>query len=96
MGLPIGILRVLDHSMEPILHENDYVLVNYWHCGKFRVGDIVVLKEPNSEVRIIKQIDRIRKGMLYVVGANKMHSKDSRNFGEIDKSRVVGKMLIKV
>ncbi len=95
MKLPIGILKVLDRSMEPLLYENDYVLVNYWH-GELKVGDIVVLKHPSLKIKIIKKISLINGENLYVTGINKAHSNDSRSFGEIGKKSVIGKMLFKV
>lgn len=94
IGLPIHIFRVQDKSMEPILHENDYIIVSSFF-GKLRVGDLIVLLHPKLQVKIIKKIAKIKENTIFVVGTNEALSDDSRSFGYIDAKNVVGKVLFK-
>ncbi|MCL5429915.1 MAG: nickel-type superoxide dismutase maturation protease [Candidatus Marsarchaeota archaeon] len=97
MGLnfPISILKVADISMEPAIRDGDYVFVN--RMSKiFRDGEVVVLKHPKSGMRLIKRIRGIKDNRFFVVGDNTDNSEDSRSFGAVDVSNVIGKVLLKV
>jgi len=47
--------------MKPILRDGDGLTVKPYGCGKRRVGDIVVFKDPESNQKIIHRIVSIRK-----------------------------------
>ncbi|MCA9938664.1 MAG: signal peptidase I [Anaerolineales bacterium] len=54
-----GRFRIEGHSMEPTLHEGEYVLINKlsYYLDEPQRGDIIVLKFPNDESRdFIKRI----------------------------------------
>ncbi len=95
MRAPISVFKIADRSMEPKLHEGDYVIVNKWH-GEPRIGDIVVLFHPQKRIPIIKRIMRMEDGLIYVSGDNRTVSQDSRHFGPIGVGNIIGKMLFKV
>ncbi len=95
VALPIKIFRVSDSSMEPSLHSGDYLIVNRWYRA-LKVGDIVVLRHPGKNISIVKRISTISGKLLFVVGDNSGSSEDSRSFGSLDKSSVIGKVIMKV
>ena len=81
--------------MEPELQEGDYVLVDLLYRN-VRLGDIVVLEHPTTGLNIIKQVGKISKNKVYVIGVNKRHSEDSRIFGYVNKNNIIGKMILKI
>lgn len=96
-------------SMSPALEENDTVIVFRWayglqppfihryivQWGKVRVGDVLILREPEHHTRVLKRCAVIdtdgRK--CYVLGDNSEKSRDSRHYGYIELSRVEGKVV---
>ncbi|MHB1830375.1 MAG: S26 family signal peptidase [Candidatus Micrarchaeaceae archaeon] len=93
--LPIRVFRAAGRSMEPAVKDGDY-LVLCTFCRKFRVGDIVVLKHPENGMEIVKRVERIDKGMIFVLGDNRDYSEDSRKFGEVPMTDVVGRMILRI
>ena len=88
-------------SMEPLCKEGDFVLLDKWSYMIYRpkIGDIVVLRHPAEQDRfILKYIMREKAneyGWLYwVEGLNKEESSDSRSFGWIPRSVIVGRAKI--
>jgi phage repressor protein C with HTH and peptisase S24 domain len=57
-----------------------------------RPGSIVVFTHQGREK--IKRIARMEKGRFFVVGDNPPGSTDSRDFGWIDRSQIVGKVIL--
>ncbi|MEK7451052.1 MAG: nickel-type superoxide dismutase maturation protease [Patescibacteria group bacterium] len=85
-------IKVLGHSMEPTLKQNQIVMVSSipYFFKKPKVGDIVVLKRQKY---IIKRIAAIKKEQIFVIGDNKKESRDSRHFGWIEKDNILGKVI---
>ncbi len=85
-------IRVIGHSMEPTLKQNQIVVVSSipYLFRKPKVGDIVVFKRQKY---IIKRITAIRKEQVFVIGDNKKDSRDSRSFGWINKNSILGKVI---
>lgn len=79
--------------MLPVLKPGQIVLVWCWFF-KPKVGDIVVIKHNNKE--IIKRIQKINVREYFIEGDNKQSSTDSRSFGPIDKSKIIGKVILVV
>lgn len=79
--------------MLPTLRPGQELLVFNWAYLFFqpRVGEMVVI-EYNGR-KIIKRIQRVHDHKYFVMGDNKTESTDSRNFGPIDESEIVGKVI---
>lgn len=73
--------------MHPSLKDGQIVIVKR-KIKKLRIGDIVMITNNGHE--LIKRIADISSGEVYVLGDNIMSSTDSRNFGWIKLSDVVG------
>lgn len=80
--------RVSGDSMEPSFHNGQWLIVN--RIGQPKVGDVVVFRFRRTELlkRIIRPVD----GGWWMEGDNKDHSTDSRSFGPVPKSAIVGKV----
>jgi nickel-type superoxide dismutase maturation protease len=95
MSFPIALFRVKDRSMEPALHQNDFLIVNCWF-RRLKVNEIVVLRHPSTTIKIVKRVSALSDNLVFVSGDNKEESEDSRSFGGVDKQRIVGKVLLSV
>ena len=76
--------------MLPALRPGGIVLASGWHTP-FKAGDIVVAWHNGLEK--IKRIEATRNAQVYLVGDNPAHSTDSRAFGWLDKTYLVGKVV---
>ena len=76
--------------MLPTLKPGQDVLVWCWFINP-KVGDIVVVNHDGKEMvkRIRLSVDR----HIVVMGDNERESTDSRNFGPIERSKIVGKVI---
>ncbi|MBI2086539.1 S26 family signal peptidase [Candidatus Daviesbacteria bacterium] len=79
--------------MLPFLNAGQEVLVWGWFC-KPKVGDIVVIGKNGKDM--IKRIQKVSGRKYFVEGDNKRESTDSRSFGPIDKSEIIGKVVFVV
>ena len=91
----LQIIKVTGHSLDPLYHHGDFVLVSQipmlWQG--IRPGDVVVFQHPRLG-RLIKLVERLEDGgsSLYVVGLD-ANSSDSRIFDAIPRDRVEGKVI---
>ncbi len=86
----IGFYKVTGKSMEPSFREGDYVLVN--RLSRMKAEDVVVLEHPKTKQLVLKRVLKRRKDKLFVIGDNSSHSSDSRSFGWVGISRIIGKV----
>lgn len=88
------LLKVSGLSLWPQYDDGDYVLVAPPAlAGGIRRGDIVVFHRPDNRCTTIKQVDQILPdSMLFVLGTHE-HSVDSRHFGPIARSTLLGKVV---
>lgn len=86
----IYLRRVYGASMLPALKQGNIVLAV--KKRKFKIDDIVILKINNKEV--IKRIKKIKNSQVFLEGDNKEQSTDSREWGYIKKSKILGKVRI--
>lgn len=89
MKPPISKFKVYGNSMFPTLKEGQEVLTFNWM--KSKIGDVVVIKHENKEM--VKRIEKMEKNKFFVLGDNKKESTDSRHFGPIDQSQILGKVI---
>lgn len=83
-------------SMHPTLKSGDRVLVA--KNSTIGVGDIVVTHHPfKTSVKIVKRVSSIETdGKISVIGDNPNESSDSRGFGSINRSDVIGKVVARL
>lgn len=84
-------VAVAGHSMEPALREGDWLFV-LPPRRQPRVGEVVVLRDPRDSTRLLlKRVAAVRDGEVTVMGDRRDHSTDSRYFGDVPLSDVVGR-----
>jgi nickel-type superoxide dismutase maturation protease len=78
-------------SMRPSLDPGDRVLVL---ALRARVGDVVAVRDPRDERRtLIKRVRSIDGDDIEIVGDNSDASTDSRTFGPVPRSHVLGRVV---
>ena len=91
----LNLLKVTGSSLSPSYQEGDFVVVTKipLFLLHLKPGDTLVFRHPDYGT-LIKQIDRLipEKGEIYVVGTNEF-SVDSRRFGSITKTDIIGKVI---
>jgi len=80
--------------MQPALRPGDRILVATWATP--RIGDMVVLRDPEwTSTYTVKRIVAARDGSYEVRGDNVNVSRDSRVFGAVPRSLVVGRVIFR-
>lgn len=87
---PISRFTVSGNSMSPSLKEGQDILSVNWFVNP-KVGDIVVIKYDGKEM--VKRVEKIENGQIFVEGDNKQESTDSRDFGSVSKDKIIGKVI---
>jgi nickel-type superoxide dismutase maturation protease len=88
----VGIAKVQGYSMVPTLVPNDRVIVRYGTA--FSVGDVIVFtRDDHAE---IKRVERIEDGGLFLIGDNDLASFDSRAYGLISPTAVIGRAIARL
>jgi phage repressor protein C with HTH and peptisase S24 domain len=82
--------RVTGNSMFPAL-EDGRIIIAARHPRRVRVGDTVIIRHEGREK--MKRIRAIHGDRVYVVGDNPAYSTDSRDFGWLDRSAVIGRTI---
>lgn len=77
--------------MQPSYKNGDLVIV--WKYGKVRPGNVIVFKK--NALTMIKRVQKIENNRYYVRGDNYQESSDSEAFGTIQKSKIIGKVILK-
>ncbi|MBP9814746.1 MAG: S26 family signal peptidase [Candidatus Levybacteria bacterium] len=88
----LGLFQITGHSMEPGLKKGDSVLA----LGIFSVkkGDVIIFQKDSKY--FVKRVAEIMGNKVKVLGDNPEDSFDSRNFGEIEKDVIIGKVIKKI
>ena len=81
--------------MEPAFKEGDYVLLQQLFC-KPNEGDAIVLTDPRNNKGILKRVTKVKSERCFVTGDNRIESTDSRHFGWIKSSNILGKVLWRI
>ena len=78
-------------SMEPTLCDGDNVIFEEFQDQRLEVGDVVLCQHPFNSKNIVKRIKSITKSnKLYLRGDNPLYSSDSRSFGPLSFSKIIG------
>ncbi|MEE9414553.1 MAG: nickel-type superoxide dismutase maturation protease [Acidimicrobiales bacterium] len=87
-------VEVAGDSMLPTYAPGDRLLT-LRRSRAFRSGDVVVVRDPRDpHHELIKRVDRVfPNGSLYLLGDNPQHSTDSRVFGPVQSSNVIGRVV---
>ncbi len=94
-------------SMEPTLQSGHIILYSRIAYGlklpfktKYLIrwkmpkpGDIIVLRNPQTKIRIIKRCQKQVGDKIFVTGDNRKNSIDSREFGLVPINLVIGKVI---
>lgn len=94
------LFRVSGESMLPVLAAGDVVLVDvraYRRRGP-QPGEIVVARHPfMTDVKVVKRVGEVSEdGRCRLVGDNPAESTDSRSFGTVAASLIVGRVTSRV
>ena len=76
--------------MSPMLRPGQLIVATSTF-RRLRPGQVVVLRKNNRE--LIKRIERIVDGKVFVIGDNPAASTDSRQFGWLDVSTVAAVVI---
>lgn len=77
-------------SMLPALSPGERLVVH--RTRRVRNGDIVVVIDPEDETRtLIKRVTAVTSDVVYVLGDNRQASRDSADFGPVERALVVGR-----
>ena len=88
-------LRITGRSMLPLLQPGDEVLVNprAYRRQPPEPGDIVVARHPNQDLKLVKRVVVVRDdGDCLLSGDNPAESSDSRQFGAVPPSCILGRV----
>ena len=84
-------VTIRGNSMEPALLDGDNVIFEEFQDQRLEVGDVVLCQHPFNGKNIVKRIKRITKNnRLFVRGDNPLYSSDSRSFGPLSFSKIIG------
>ena len=89
-----NLLKVSGASLSPQYRDGDYVLIAPpTLAGGIRRGDVVVFHRPDTGQTTIKHVDHVLPDhTLFVLGTHEF-SVDSRHFGPIARSTLLGKVI---
>jgi nickel-type superoxide dismutase maturation protease len=83
------IRRVEGMSMTPSYPHGKLVFA--WRLRKPKVGDVVIIKHHHLE--LIKRVDKMDDQKVFVLGDNPEESTDSRHYGWLPASAIMGVVL---
>src|SRR5438309_2301825 len=82
-------------SMTPTFKNGDELWASplYYKLFKPKVNDIAIVKDPRDGRLLLKRIKEVKNNKYFIAGDNPKASTDSRQFGEVDKSAIIAKIL---
>ena len=85
--------------MSPTLEPGDEVLVDQGAYALFRPkkGDLVLAQHPFVRgMELIKRVERVQGGRVTLQGDNPGESTDSRSFGALPISHILGRVFLRL
>ena len=88
-------VAVTGRSMEPALRAGDWIVISpLWRPP--RVGEIVLVRDPREPGRLmLKRVAAVADGACTVLGDRPEESTDSRTFGPVRLSDVLGRAFFR-
>lgn len=88
-------VQIIGPSMAPAMRTGDYWLV--WRTKRLRPGDAALLRHPlRPDLLIVKRlVTQPEPGRWWVEGDNPVVSDDSRSFGPVAASAIVGRITFR-
>ena len=79
-------------SMLPTLkpHESIFINTRHYAHSKPQSGEIVLVQHPEQDLLMIKRIAWVKNESVFVMGDNPNESTDSRHFGAVRQTLIVG------
>ena len=89
------LLKVRGHSLYPEYRDGDYVLTARvpFPSGKIKSGNVIVFRQPVHGLLVKRVQEVLDDGSAYEVRGTQIDSTDSRNFGPVPISQVLGKVI---
>lgn len=89
------LLKVRGHSLYPDYRDGDYVLTARapFPSGKIKSGNVIVFRQPVHGL-LVKRVQKVLDdGTAFEVRGTQIDSTDSRNYGPVPLSQVLGKVI---
>ena len=85
--------KVEGRSMQPSLHPGDRVIAftDKHSLQRIMENELVIAKNPAGKT-ILKRVQKIHGNKFFLTGDNKEESTDSREFGLLERERIIGKV----
>lgn len=88
-------VAVTGGSMEPVVREGDWLLVRQLRRPP-RVGELVVAADPREPARLlVKRVSAVSAADVSLLGDHPDESTDSRHFGPVPASAILGSPLLR-
>jgi nickel-type superoxide dismutase maturation protease len=97
LAVTFGVVRprrvvVVGRSMEPTLAPGDRLLVT--RARRLHAGDVVAVRDPSQGGRVlVKRVGAVLDGEVVLRGDNPEASTDSRSFGPVPTTAVLGRVV---
>ena len=89
--LPVTRVRIVGPSMAPALRNGEWWIAV--RGRRMRTGDVVLLRHPDRpDLMIVKRLARRTDAGWWVLGDNPDQSEDSRQFGPVAESDLLGRL----
>jgi nickel-type superoxide dismutase maturation protease len=86
-------VEISGESMRPTLEPGDWCIAV--RNGRVRPGHVVVLQRPDRpDLEVVKRVDHAEGAGWFVVGENPAASTDSRQFGPVEHSAILGSVRL--
>lgn len=84
--------------MQPTFQSGEEVLVDpkAYLTQEPAVGDVVIAQHPQKNIKIVKRVvEVLPNGRFFLQGDNPVESHDSRTFGTVPQSKILGRVTSK-
>jgi phage repressor protein C with HTH and peptisase S24 domain len=82
--------RIVGDSMLPTLRAGS-IIVASGLARKIQTDDIIIIRHEGAEK--VKRVINVNIDKIYIEGDNKLRSTDSRHFGWLNSSDILGKVI---